>query len=727
MADRNRRFAALAVTAVLVGLNLAALNYLLAGWSTARIDLTQDGMFSISPATERLLTSLDETVTIYGYFSERTHPKLAPLVPELRDLLEEYRAVSGGKIQVEIVDPGGNEEAEQEATSRFGVRSTPFRMASKYESGVVNAYFAIVVRYADQYVRYGFDDLIRIDPAPDGDVDVRLRSPEYDLTRAIKKVVYGFRSTNDLFDRIEQPARLTAIWTPDSLPGLLAGTPDAVRDAVGQLETSAAGKLVFDEIDPSKDEAVRQDVYRRYGARPLALGLFGDTEFYLYAVLQVGDRIEQLPLTGDVTSASVREAIENALRRNTPGFLKTVGVVTPDPPDIPAEIRMQMQLPPTPPPEFEEVKRFLREEYEVADVSLDDRAGVPTDVDILVVLKPVALSEKQLYGLDQYLMRGGRVVICTARYDVDFSAESLELHPVDTGLDDWLEHLGLSVGQTLVLDDRNQPLPIPEVRQTPFGLIRTWSLEPYPYLVEVRDDGFLKPEITASLDSVGIYWGSPVQVDEDSLGDSGVKVIPILQSSDRSWTSDDLSSVTEVQYVVPAEGTEPHLLAVALAGKFRSYFAGKPAPWNQPADGDEPEPDEPAPDAPSLTLEESPETRLVVIGNAQFLSDLVARTLGRVEGGFFLENLRFAQNLIDWTTLDNDMLEIRSRGAVSRRLERIDRGREVVVETANYLVPLALLGVFGMHRYWRRKHTVPLTDDTGLRGSAPRHAGKEVG
>ena len=75
-------------------------------------------------------------------------------------------AVSGGKVNVEIVDPGEDETIEEEAADRFGVRSTPFRLASKYESAIVNAYFALVIKYGDQYVRYGFDDLIKVEATP---------------------------------------------------------------------------------------------------------------------------------------------------------------------------------------------------------------------------------------------------------------------------------------------------------------------------------------------------------------------------------------------------------------------------------------------------------------------------------------------------------------------------------------------------------------------------------
>ena len=52
-----------------------------------------------------------------------------------------------------------------------------------------------------------------------------------------------------------------------------------------------------------------------------------------------------------------------------------------------------------------------------------------------------------------------------------------------------------------LLDDQNQALPIPEIRNTLLGTMRTWRLAPYPYLVQVLPDGFRDPDITATLDS----------------------------------------------------------------------------------------------------------------------------------------------------------------------------------------------------------------------------------
>jgi ABC-2 type transport system permease protein len=715
----------LGLTLILLAANLVAFNALVAGWTGLRLDFTEEGIYSITPATKRILSSLDEDVLLFGYFSQRTHPKLAPLVPQIEDLLEEYAALSRGRVKVEIADPGENELAEQEANDRFGVESTPFRLASKYETGIVNAYFAIVVQHADQYVRYGFDDLIEVERLPDGDVDVRLRNLEYDLTRAVKKVVYGFRSTAELFDRIDDPVRFTVIVTPDVLPEILSEVPEAIRAAAGELKEKGGEKFEFEEIDPTGDEALQQQLVTRYGAQPMRLGLFSDATFYLYGFLQVGDRMEQFNLVSEgITTAAIREAVETSLRRQTPGFLKTVGVVAPGmdlPPEVMAQLQMQGRFQ-QPPPEFQQVKQYLGVEYEVQDVELDAEDGVPTNVDVLLVLKPKDLSERAVYNLDQYLMRGGRVVLCAGGFEPQFGSTELQVMPVESGLDDWLAHYGISLGDQLVLDDRNQPLPIPEVRRTLLGNLRTWVLKPYPYLVEVREEGLVNRQITARLDAVGIYWGSPVLVNGDEIPE-GLESTEILRSSARSWTSGNLAQVRFSDYTVPpAEQLASQPLAVAMSGRFPSYFAGRGAPGSEIAseptaeEGEEEAEEEARAEVP---LELSPETRLVVVGNAAFLSDFVASILAQASGGFFGQNLAFVQNLIDWTNLDNDLISIRARGGAARHLSRMERRTEVGIETVNYLLPMVALLLLGFYRLWQRRNTAPVVEVPGRRSPAP--------
>ena len=71
--NRKNQIISLSLTLALLGLNLIAFNMLTAGWSTARLDLTQDRVYSTSGATKRILGSLDDTLLIRGYENLSEH------------------------------------------------------------------------------------------------------------------------------------------------------------------------------------------------------------------------------------------------------------------------------------------------------------------------------------------------------------------------------------------------------------------------------------------------------------------------------------------------------------------------------------------------------------------------------------------------------------------------------------------------------------------------------
>jgi ABC-2 type transport system permease protein len=90
---------------VLVAANALALSVWLAPVKRARVDLTEFGEYSLSGTTTKLLAGLDQPLLIRGYFSDKQHPKLAPLIPRIKDLLEEYKIRGGANVKVELTDP----------------------------------------------------------------------------------------------------------------------------------------------------------------------------------------------------------------------------------------------------------------------------------------------------------------------------------------------------------------------------------------------------------------------------------------------------------------------------------------------------------------------------------------------------------------------------------------------------------------------------------------------
>jgi len=409
-----------ALTAALIGLNLIALNTWLFPIRGLRLDLTAQREYSLSQPTRDLLDNLQEPLLIRGYFSERTHPLLAPLIPHISDLLQEYEIAAGGLVELEIIDPTQEPEKEAEANQTYNIRPIPFQVADRYEASVINSYFDILIRYGDQHVVINFQDLIEVQATRDGQLDVRLRNLEYDLTRSIKKVLYGFQSVDAVLATMNEPVRLTVFITPDTLPEWLVEAPETITKVAGDIQADSNGKFTFDMVNPDAPESFvnRQSLYEQYGLQPIAVSLFSDQSYYLHMILQIGDQAQLLYPTGTLNEADVRMTIESALKRASTGFLKVVGLWTP--PSQPTQDMFgQTQAPLS---GWQTITEQLRQEYELRQLDLTQE--VPADVDVLVVIAPQGLGDQERFNIDQYLMRGGAVVVAAGNYAISLDQYS---------------------------------------------------------------------------------------------------------------------------------------------------------------------------------------------------------------------------------------------------------------------------------------------------------------
>ena len=266
--------------------------------SPLRWDVTEGRQFSISDATRSYLSQLREPMLVRGYFSAKTHPLLAPLVPEMRDLLTEYEIAADGRLRLELVDPASDPEMEDEANSKYGIRPVPFQVADRYQQSLVSSYFDVLIQYGDEYEVLDFRDLIELKVTGEADLDVRLRNPEYDITRAIKKVLYGFRGGGDIFDAVSDPVEFTGYISADErLPAVLVDLKGELEVVLDELIAESDGKLTSSIVDPDAgDGALATEIGERYGFTPMAASLFDrDTFFYYLTPLGTAKRSCRYP------------------------------------------------------------------------------------------------------------------------------------------------------------------------------------------------------------------------------------------------------------------------------------------------------------------------------------------------------------------------------------------------------------------------------------------------
>ncbi|MCK9328790.1 MAG: GldG family protein [Candidatus Cloacimonetes bacterium] len=80
-----------------------------------RVDLTKTGAYTLSGATVRTISELDDVVRVRLFFSKNLPPQLNSLMTYTKDLLTEYQTLSRGKIQYEFVNPDTEDELKIEA------------------------------------------------------------------------------------------------------------------------------------------------------------------------------------------------------------------------------------------------------------------------------------------------------------------------------------------------------------------------------------------------------------------------------------------------------------------------------------------------------------------------------------------------------------------------------------------------------------------------------------
>ena len=711
--QKTRHRAWRAVTALVI-LNFVLANFWLHRGITARADLTEGRDYSISRATRDLIGQLQEPLLIRGYFSARTHPVLAPLVPRIRDTIREIESISGGRVRAEFVDPREEPDLEEEANQRYAIRPIPFRTADRYQTSLVNSYFDLLLRYGDKHEVLRFTDLIEMQAGRTG-TEVRLRNLEYDLARGIKKVLYGFQDIGALFAGIDRPVDFRGyISSEDKLPKSIALFRSQLTASLKELRKESGGKFEYEIIDPeAKGAAVARQLADQYGFRPMAAGPFDPKRFYFYMVMENNGTTVQVPMPGKLNQEAARRSVEAALRRFAPGFIKTVGFHSPPP-----EPRQPGTRPRPPDRQFRILAQKLQENYRIAEVDL--KSGlVPENVDLLLLAAPRELTPKQQFAVDQFLMKGGSVALLTSPYTVARTPAGLAASRYTSGLEPLLEHYGVTVRKTLVLDPRNEPFPVFVNRKAGAFTVRELQLVPYPYFVDVRGAGLNQDNpITARLPQLTVSWASPLTLPDDEPG--ATTTTPLLTSSDASWVSDSLKVHPDYK-VHPKLGFEKegqpqgHVLAAVVEGVFRSYYTGKESPLLAREEGEE----KPAPssgeeaqapaeeDEPVVTgmIDKSPESaRLILIGSNEAFTDQTLQLSRAAANDRFVNSLQFLENVVDWALEDRALLSIRSRAHFARTLVPMTREQKAFWEYLNYaIVLMGLALIYGAHRYHLRR------------------------
>jgi len=227
-----------------------------------RLDLTENRLYTLSDGTRNVVSSLEEPINLYFYFSDslaQDAPQLRTYAARVRELLEEIASVSGGRIKLQVIDPLPFSEDEDRATGS-GLQGVPVG------SGGQNLFFGL----AGSNSTDGVAAIPFFQPNKEAFLEYDIAKVISSLSEQVQPVV-GWMSTLDIgpgFDPVAQ--RVSEGWVLYSELGNLFDLR-RVETTVGAIDPDIQLLLLIHPKNLADDTLYAIDQFVLRGGRLLVL------------------------------------------------------------------------------------------------------------------------------------------------------------------------------------------------------------------------------------------------------------------------------------------------------------------------------------------------------------------------------------------------------------------------------------------------------------------------
>ena len=498
------------------------------------------------------------------------------------------------------------------------------------------------------------------------------------------------QSTKNVLDRLDDIVTIDVYFSRQ--PPRVAQIRQSVRDMLEEYRAFSK-KLEINFIDPSSDDEAQKQKLRFMGIPEIQVNVIEKDKaelanVYMGIAILYEDKKEVLPVVQ--TTNNLEYDLTSAILKVTSKEVKTVGFLSGH-----DEIDVSDQA-------FGPLRQELSRQYEVKNVPIDGGTAIDADVATLIIAGPKKeLTEREKYEIDQFIMRGGRV--CFLIDPILIQYEGLNVSPLQTGLNDLLEHYGVKLNDNLVLDVSMGQLTYSQGFMTVSTSYAYFIklMKQYQYRTGETSDGLSQDSIiTSQLESLMLPWAGSIEILPQ--GDSAIETIALAKTSRGGWTAQSPYNInpTNRQFQPPASVQQVHTVAASLSGVFKSFYAGKaipPAEATESEEGRTAQPDE----EERTTKTESEATQIVVVGNSQFLQQ------GRPDGQLFF------LNTVDWLTLGEELINIRSHGATERPLKEISENEKFFLKFISIAGVPILVVAFGLVRFILRRRAKRMVEAYG--------------
>lgn len=477
--------------------------------------------------------------------------------------------------------------------------------------------------------------------------------------------------TKAVLKKLDAPVTLKYFFTRSSaeVPIPLKTFAQQVEDLLQEYRLAANGKIIVEIYDPKPDSDA-EEWAERYGLGGQNPGMI-EPAIYCGLVAVKGGDSETIPFIDPRSEELLEYNITRMIARVADPKKPVIGVMSSLP--VMGVRSFPYAMPGQPRPKNQPpwiIFQDLGKDYDVRSLPAGAEQIEP-DVSVMIVIHPKNLSDKTLFALDQFVLRGGRLMVfvdplcmCEAMNADAPPDRSKPFSDLNKLTDAW----GIKYEADKVVADLEAAT---SVRRNDN------SVDNSPIFLSLRQENIDgKDIITAALESLilpgaGAFSGT---------GAEGLSLTPLLVSSTQSQLIDAMTAQFGSEAIRRdfQAGLKRMNIAVRLQGRFKTAFpegAPKAAPDNDEAKDNGQKPEEAKKtDPPALKASEKP-TTIILVADADLLYDAFTvqemNVFGTRAHQPMNDNINFFANTVDNLAGSADLAKIRSRGRFDRPFDRV--------------------------------------------------------
>ncbi len=692
-----------------------------------RMDLTENKIYSISAASKKVVATLSEPLTINVFFTKDLPTPHNNTERYLHDLLAEYAIHANKFFNYRFFDVTPEEgeitdetKENQQLASNYGIHPIQIQAIEQDEVKFQKAYMGLVLIHGDLIER------IPTITSTEG--------LEYKLTTAIQKM------NNKISALLSLPGKIhIKLFLSSSLESVgpymgirnLSRIPDEMKTIVEKLNQKNYGKLEFEFLNPTRDQAL-QAILQKYNIMTLSWPALSKGEVppgkgAIGLVMEYGDKSLTVPLLRVITlpiigtqyqlsdMAEMEEAIDGNIERlidinEDIGYLADHGTLslTGASPANPVQRQGQDSA--------ANFRTMVSQTYTFKNINLKDQT-IPGNLNSLVIARPTEkFSDYELYQIDQFLMQGKSLALVLDRFNevMPGGQQGMSLGqapvfiPLDTGLEKLLAHYGIRIQQSFVLDENcfRQQMP------AQFG----GGDQPIYYAPLIKNRFINKDlDFMKNIKVMVALKISPLELNTENIKKNSLTSYKLFSSSEKSWQMRGRINLNPMFIKPPPSSDEmqSYPLAYLIEGEFPSYFADKPLPIKEideeKSENDPKESEQKTAEKPSgidlskiersgQFLSKGKPGKIFVMASADMLKNNVLDAQGQSS------NSTFIMNVIDYLNGREDIAVMRGKEQRFNPLEDTRAGTKTFVKAFNIAGLPILVVIFGLG-VWFRRHS----------------------